>query len=104
MSLVFGLRNRERVDVVAAAGKQADDAGEHAGLVVDQYAQRAALDALAERGGGIMGGRRTDAHRFLPQRLRRAKAQSRPRPPLSARSIHSMACASRSRALRSGPA
>src|SRR6516162_5124841 len=37
-------------------------------------------------------------------RLTIAKAQSRPRPRLSASSIHSMACASRRRAFRNGPA
>ena len=46
MLLVLGLGDGERVDVVAAAGEQADDARQHAGLVVDQHAERAALDLL----------------------------------------------------------
>jgi hypothetical protein len=35
MLAVLGLRHCERLDIVAPAGEQADDAGEHARLVVD---------------------------------------------------------------------
>src|SRR6478752_8024864 len=56
MLLVLGLRNGERVDVVTAAGKQADDPRQHAWLVVHQDRQGMGLDLLRHRGGGIMGG------------------------------------------------
>src|SRR5208282_1446597 len=104
MLFVLGLGDGERVDIVTAAGKQPDDAREHAGLVVDEHAQRAGLDALADRSGRIVTRRGVVIHGSHPQRLTIAKAQSRPRPRLSASSIHSMACASSRRALRNGPA
>ena len=34
------LGDRQALDVIAAAGKQADDAGENAGLVIDQHRER----------------------------------------------------------------
>ena len=43
MRLVLGLRHGERLDIVAAAGEQADDAREHAGLVVDEHGQSVGL-------------------------------------------------------------
>src|SRR5579863_3208093 len=104
MLLMLGLRDSQRVDVVAPAGKQTDDASQHAGFVVDQHAQSARLDPFVDGGRGIMRSCGAGIHGRSPYRLRRAKAQSRPRPRLSVSSIHSMACASRSRALRSGPA
>jgi hypothetical protein len=55
--LVFGFRNRERVDIVAASGEQPDDARQNAGLVIDEDAQGASFDALACRGGGVMSRR-----------------------------------------------
>src|SRR5437764_14215797 len=48
------LRDGERVDVVAAAGEQPDDTRQHAGLIVDQYRERVALDRLLDRRGGVM--------------------------------------------------
>ena len=36
MRLMLGLRDRQALDIVAAAGEQADDAGKHARLVVDE--------------------------------------------------------------------
>src|SRR5215471_3447723 len=56
MLLVLGLRNGQRIDVVAAPGEQADDAREHAGLVVDDDRERAALDRLRCRRRRIVGG------------------------------------------------
>ena len=44
---MLGLRNRQALDVVAAAGKQSDDACQHAGLVVDQHRKRVVLGLLA---------------------------------------------------------
>ena len=52
MLLVLGLRDGERVDIVAAAGKQPDHARQHARLVVDEHRERAALGLLC---GGIAG-------------------------------------------------
>ena len=54
MRLVLGLRHGERVDIVAAAGEQPDDAREHARLVVDEHGQSVGLGlllALIERIG-----------------------------------------------------
>src|SRR5215470_16596381 len=54
MRLVLGLGHGERLDVVAAAGEQPDDAREHAGLVVDQHGHGVRLEpllALLERIG-----------------------------------------------------
>ena len=53
------LGDRERFNVVAARGEQADDAGEDARLVVDDAGQRALLDAFVGMrhvvgGGGIV--------------------------------------------------
>ena len=47
---VLGLRHRQALDVVAAAGKQADDAGQHARLVFDQHGQRVRFDSRLRRG------------------------------------------------------
>src|SRR5208282_3553476 len=102
--LVLGLGDGERVDVVAAAGEQPDHARQHARLVVDEHTERARLDALAGRRGRVVSRCSIGVHGIHPQRLTIAKAQSRPRPRLSASSIHSMACASSRRALRNGPA
>ena len=44
-SFVLDLGDRQAFDVVAAAGKQADDAGQHARFVVDDHAKRVAFDA-----------------------------------------------------------
>ena len=49
MLLVLGLRNGERVDIVATAGEQADDASKHAGLIVDENRERVRLE-LGVRG------------------------------------------------------
>ena len=46
MRLVLGLRNGERVDIVAAAREQADDAGQDARLVVDDDGKRMRLGRL----------------------------------------------------------
>ena len=37
--LVLGFRDGKALDIIAAPGKQADDAGQHARLVVDQHGQ-----------------------------------------------------------------
>ena len=50
------LGDRQRLDVVATGGEQADDAGEHARLVVDDAGERSLLDALVGRGHVIGGG------------------------------------------------
>src|ERR1035437_1985651 len=100
---VLGLRHRQRLDIIAAAGDQAEYAREHAGLVVDQHRERMALRLLRRRRRRIVACRGS-VHDIRPYRRRIPKAQSRPRPRASARSIHSMACASKRRALRSGPA
>ena len=55
---VLGLRDREAVDVVAAAGEEADDAGEHARLVVDDHRERVALGAVVPLLDEIGRGRR----------------------------------------------
>ena len=52
MLLMLGLGDGERVDIVAAAGEQADDAREHAGLVVDKHAEGADFDALLAGAAG----------------------------------------------------
>ncbi len=49
MRLVLGLRHGERVDIVAAAGEQADDAGKHAGLVVDEHGHGVPLELFSSR-------------------------------------------------------
>ena len=49
--LVLGLRDREALDVVAAAGEQPRDAREHARLVVDDTASVWRVDRLDERSG-----------------------------------------------------
>ena len=46
MRLMFGLRHGERLDVVAAAREQADDARKHSGLVVHEHAHRMGLGLL----------------------------------------------------------
>ena len=54
MRLVLGLRHGQQLDIVAAAGEQADDAREHARLVVDEHGQSVGLGlllALIERIG-----------------------------------------------------
>ena len=51
--LVLGLGDGEALDVVAAAGKQADDAGKHARLVVDQNRQRMGFGSLGFTGDEI---------------------------------------------------
>src|SRR5699024_10633106 len=43
---VLGLRHGQRLDVIATAGEQADDAGKNARLVIDQNRQRMALGLL----------------------------------------------------------
>jgi hypothetical protein len=53
---VLGFGDRERIDVVAAAGEQPDHPRQHARLVVDQHRQRVGLDLLRHAGGGIVGG------------------------------------------------
>src|SRR5262249_14127148 len=97
--LVLGLRDREALDVVAAAGEEADDAREHAGLVVDDHRQRMALDPLVHGRGRVMGRAARRAHVGHPQWRSSAKPQSPPKPGLSARWLHNMACGSR-RAIR----
>ena len=47
--------DRQAFDVVAASGKQADDAGEHAGLVVDEHRKDVGFVALGLAGGGGVG-------------------------------------------------
>ncbi len=37
MALVVGFGNCQAVDVIATAGKQADDAGQHASLVINDH-------------------------------------------------------------------
>src|SRR5262249_42455976 len=54
--LVLGLRDGERVDVVAATGEQADDTREHARLVVDDDGKRMRLNGLGSGRGRVMGG------------------------------------------------
>src|SRR5436190_19202126 len=54
MLLVLGLRDGERVDVVAAPGEQADDAREHARFVVDQHREGVALAFFLDWRGWIM--------------------------------------------------
>src|SRR5262249_13345065 len=56
MLLMFGFRHGERVDIVAAAGEQADHPRQHAGLVVDETAQCMRSDFLRRRRGGIVRG------------------------------------------------
>ena len=61
MFLALGLRDRETVDVVAAAGEQADHAREHAGLVLHEHRERVRLVRIValfqEIGGcGLVGG------------------------------------------------
>ncbi len=51
---MLGLGDRERVDIVAAPREQADDARQHAGLVVDQHRQSVGLDLLRDRRSRIM--------------------------------------------------
>ncbi len=60
---VLGFRHRQRVDIVAAAGEQADDAREHARLVVDQHRQSVRDVTLRRRRG-------RDSARYLRARLR----------------------------------
>src|SRR5262249_59153428 len=45
-----------RVDVVAAAGEEADHPRQHARLVIHQHRQGVGLDLLGDRRGGIVGG------------------------------------------------
>ena len=54
MRLVLRLRDREALDVVAAARKQAGDPRENAGLVVDDDRERVPVDRLDAGGGGVM--------------------------------------------------
>src|SRR5690606_14316799 len=55
MPLVLGLRHGEAVDVVAAPGKEADDAREYPGLVVYEHGERARLGGLGFPGDEIGG-------------------------------------------------
>src|SRR6266849_372945 len=61
MPLVLGLGAGERVDIVAAPGKQPDDTGQHPRLIVDENRQGMSLDLLRCGCSGIMGG---GAHRL----------------------------------------
>src|SRR5688572_14307284 len=80
--LVLGLRHRQRVDVVAAAGEQSDDARQHARLVVDEHTERVALDSLRGRRGGIMGGAGSVRHHTitLPSSVTASSMSSAPPP------------------------
>src|SRR5262245_2970338 len=51
---VLGLRHGQRLDIVAAAGKQADHACKHAGLVINQYRKRMRLRFLRRRRGRVV--------------------------------------------------
>jgi hypothetical protein len=55
MLLVLGLRDRQAVDIVAATGKQADDARQHARLVVDQHRKRVLFGLFGFLGDEIGG-------------------------------------------------
>ncbi|MNY46865.1 hypothetical protein D3C86_1820860 [compost metagenome] len=58
MRLMFGLGNRQAFDVVATAGKQADDPGENTRLVADENRQRMIFDGsrfLLDEIGGAGG-------------------------------------------------
>src|SRR5581483_10715984 len=52
---VLGLRDSQRLDIVAAPRKQADHPRQHAWLVIDQDRQRVCFRFLRRRRGGIMG-------------------------------------------------
>src|SRR5262249_39239576 len=54
MFFVLGLGHGERVDVVAAAGKEADHARQHTRLVIDNDRKRAMNDLLLHRLRGIV--------------------------------------------------
>jgi len=56
VSVAVDLGDRERLDVVAARGEQADDAGEDARLVVDDAGERALFHALVGVGHVVGGG------------------------------------------------
>ena len=51
--LVLDLRHGQAFDIVAAAGEQADDARQHAGLVVDEHGQGVGLGLLLALVEGI---------------------------------------------------
>ena len=52
--LMLGLRHGQRVDVVAASGKQSDDARQHTWFVVDEHGQRARDNLLRGAGADIV--------------------------------------------------
>ena len=56
VALMIDLGHREALDIVAAPGKQADDAGEDAGLVLDQYGEGVVLDQLYIGIAQVVGG------------------------------------------------
>ena len=101
---VLGLRHRQRLDIVAAAGEQADDARQHARLVVDQHRERMRLRLLRRRRGRIMAGRGS-VHDILSLTSARLRMRSRglDRAPARDRSTAWRAPPT-SRALRKGPA
>ena len=53
--LMVHLRDRQALDVVAAPGKEADDAREHAGLVVHDDRERVALGRVLAVGPQVVG-------------------------------------------------
>src|SRR6185437_15828046 len=61
---VLGLRHRQRLDIVAAAGEQADDARQHTRFVVDQHGQRMRF-LLLRRGRSRIMARRGGVHQTI---------------------------------------
>ncbi|EXU84165.1 hypothetical protein AX23_00915 [Brucella melitensis 548] len=46
VALMFGFRHRQALDIIATAGKQADDAGKNARLIIDEDCKRVGFGRL----------------------------------------------------------